>query len=168
MRRAGVLERDRGRGRGQFEEVAAVLRGIAASRVVTCHSVIVSGPSSTEQAVGLLMEGLLLSYFRATHKRGGSLHVLRDYRIALPQGHDAVVDFAVVDGDSGEPVAIFQVATTANAVRSRRRVLESLRAAFADAPSMPLLGLVVPERLASGEVVGETEDAGVEVVTYAA
>ena len=70
----------------------------------TCHPVDVSAQSGTEQAVGLLMEGLLLSYFRSTHTRGGSLHVLRDYQLALPSGDDVAVDFAVVDADSGEPI----------------------------------------------------------------
>jgi len=133
--------------------------------VLTCHPRVVSAGSRTEQAVGLLMEGLLLSYFRSAHKRGGSLHVVRDYRIALPGGDESAVDFAVVDADSSEPLAVFEVATSSAAVKTKRRFLENLRTAYADAPSMPLFGLVVPERLAGGEIVHATKGTGVEVVT---
>jgi hypothetical protein len=114
------------------------------------------------------MEGLLLSYFRSAHNRSGSLHVIRDYRIAPPRGGDRMVDFAVVDGSTGQPLAVFEVANSVMALKKKRKLLETLRATFAGAPSVPLFGLVVPERLAGGDVDAWTDEAGVEVVTYAA
>lgn len=121
-----------------------------------------------EQTLSQMLGGLLLTYFRSAHpKGGGRLYLLRDYDLDQTAASRRA-DFVIYDEDARKPVAAFELATTPNVLAQKRETLKQLSSPGGNTGRKLNIGLVAPASLASTSVRNWLKKYGFDLVTYPA
>jgi hypothetical protein len=115
-----------------------------------------------DRTLSQILGGLLLTHFRSIHPRG-RISLLREYALgAVSKGR---ADFVLYDEDMRKPVAVFELVRSKEAIQTTRNTLYKF---LATTQSPLILGVLMPESIASASVRNYLKKEKVELVTYPA